>query len=113
MGHRFRKNFSGLTGKPDIVFPRERVAVFVDGDFWHARILQEGGLEALRQSLKTSNRQFWITKLERNYNRDREVTHELERLGWLVIRLWESDLKKDIRYGVDAVVGAVRTKRAV
>jgi DNA mismatch endonuclease, patch repair protein len=84
-GYRFRKNVGAIKGKPDIVFPRERVAVFVDGDYWHARILKEGGLEDLRKSLKTSNREFWVEKLKRNHERDLAVTAELERLGWLVI----------------------------
>ena len=110
-GYRFRKNFAGLVGKPDIVFPRERMAVFVDGDYWHARILKEHGIEALRQSLKTNNRDFWITKLQRNLERDRFVTAELEKIGWLVVRLWESDLKQNMCGGVTTVVKVVEARR--
>jgi DNA mismatch endonuclease (patch repair protein) len=111
-GYRFRKNVKGVFGKPDIVFRRAQVAVFVDGDFWHARILKEQGLDALRRSLKTRNRDFWVSKLRRNYTRDLEVTAELERDGWLVLRLWESDLKKRMNKYVRVVSSAVDRRTA-
>jgi DNA mismatch endonuclease, patch repair protein len=111
-GYRFRKNVRGIFGNPDIVFPREKVAVFVDGDFWHARVLKERGMTALRHSLKTSNREFWIAKLGRNYERDRAVTAELERLGWLVLRLWENDLKRQVGVGIKTVVAAIEARRS-
>lgn len=95
-GFRYRKNVAALPGKPDIAFVREKVAIFVDGDYWHARILKEAGVDALRASLKTNNREFWITKLQRNHERDVAVTTALEELGWIVVRLWESDLKRDM-----------------
>jgi DNA mismatch endonuclease (patch repair protein) len=110
-GYRFRKNVGAIKGKPDIVFARERVAIFVDGDYWHARILKEGGLEDLRKSLKTSNREFWVEKLTRNRERDLAVTAELECLGWLVIRLWETDLKRNIDVGVKAVEAGLQARR--
>jgi DNA mismatch endonuclease, patch repair protein len=95
-GLRFRKNIATLPGKPDIAFPRERVAIFVDGDYWHARILKESGVDALRASLKTNNREFWVAKLQRNYERDLAVTNALEERGWIVVRLWESELKRSM-----------------
>lgn len=95
-GFRFRKNVAALPGKPDIAFSREKVAIFVDGDYWHARILKEFGMDALRASLKTNNREFWVTKLRGNYERDVAVTNALEELGWIVVRLWESDLKRNM-----------------
>jgi len=95
-GFRFRKNVAALPGKPDIAFLREKVAIFVDGDYWHARILKEAGVDALRASLKTNNREFWVTKLQRNYERDVAVTNSLGELGWIVVRLWESDLKRNM-----------------
>lgn len=95
-GYRFRKNVAALPGKPDIAFLREKVAIFVDGDYWHARILKESGVDALRASLKTNNREFWITKLQCNFERDVAVTNALEELGWIVVRLWESDLKRNM-----------------
>jgi DNA mismatch endonuclease, patch repair protein len=112
-GYRFRKNVGAIKGKPDIVFAREKVAVFVDGDYWHARILKEAGLEQLRNGLKTCNRDFWVAKLQRNHERDLVVTDELERAGRLVIRLWESDLKRNIDVGVRAVEAGLQARRRV
>jgi DNA mismatch endonuclease (patch repair protein) len=110
-GYRFRKNVKRLIGTPDIVFPQERVAVFVDGDYWHARILKEIGIDALRQSLKTANREFWVAKLRRNHERDLFVTNELEQIGWLVVRLWESDIKKNVDDCLRKVIDAVELRR--
>lgn len=110
-GFRFRKNVAALPGKPDIAFLREKLAIFVDGDYWHARILQESGEDALRASLKTNNREFWVTKLQRNCERDIAVTNALEELGWLVMRLWESDLKRHMTDCLRTIV-AVLERRA-
>jgi DNA mismatch endonuclease, patch repair protein len=110
-GYRFRKNDQSLPGKPDIVFSRERVVIFVDGDYWHARILKDSGIEALRESLKTNNREFWVTKLQRNYERDIAVTAELEQLGWMVVRVWESDLKRKMNQCVRAIVIILEDRR--
>lgn len=110
-GLRFRKNVAALPGKPDIAFLREKVAIFVDGDYWHARILKESGVDALRASLKTSNREFWINKLKRNYERDVAVSNALEELGWIVVRLWESDLKRSMADGL-RTISAVLERRA-
>ena len=69
-----------LFGKPDFVFRRERVAVFVDGCFWHG-CPRHGTMPA-------SNRAFWKAKFARNAARDREVTRTLRRAGWRVVRVW-------------------------
>lgn len=95
MGLRYRKNVRTVFGRPDIVFPRQRVAVFVDGDYWHGRILQQSGLEALNASLKTSNREFWVRKIQQNVARDLLVSGELVRAGWSVVRVWERDVRRD------------------
>lgn len=72
-------------GSPDFVFPKARLAVFVDGCFWHSCHLH-GGLPA-------SNQNFWMRKLERNRKRDRFVTRELKKNGWAVLRIWQHELK--------------------
>jgi DNA mismatch endonuclease (patch repair protein) len=95
-GLRYRKYVQGLVGKPDIVFVRAKVAVFVDGDFWHARVLREGGISALQSILRTPRQSYWIDKFDRRMKRDDYVTMTLESEGWKVIRLWESDVKRDI-----------------
>src|SRR5712691_8605397 len=75
-----------LVGNPDFVFRAERLAVFVDGCFWH-------GCPAHGRN-PSSNRSYWLPKLRRNRQRDLEATRELRRLGWRVLRVWEHDLRK-------------------
>jgi DNA mismatch endonuclease (patch repair protein) len=111
-GLRYRKYRRDLPGKPDIAFPTERVAVFVDGDYWHSRILVECGLRALKATLRTPQREYWLEKFQRRVRRDKEVTSALEGAGWAGIRLWESDTKRNIAAAADAIERAVRDRRA-
>ena len=111
-GLRFRKNYAKLPGKPDIVFTRARVAVFIDGDYWHGRVLRERGAEALEQRMKTSNRAYWIAKFTKRVERDDYVTATLEDDGWTVVRLWESDVRKDVNRAAEVVELCVRSCRA-
>lgn len=106
-GLRFRKNYGKLLGRPDIVFVRAHVAVFIDGDYWHARVLRERGLDALEASLKTSNRDYWIEKFSNRVTRDDHVTATLKRDGWTVIRLWESDVRANLYAAADLITAAV------
>ena len=99
-GLRYRKNYADLPGKPDIVLTRQRIAIFVDGDFWHARGYQDRPGEQVG-----SNREFWIKKLTNNVERDKEVHDELTEMGWLILRFWESDVKKNLDACVDEIVG--------
>lgn len=98
-GLRYRKNPADLPGKPDVVFPRAKLAVFCDGDFWHGR-----NWEARRAKLSLGhNAEYWLAKIERNMQRDAEVTAALHEAGWLVLRFWESDVKRDVATAVAAV----------
>ena len=90
-GVRYRKNVSSLPGKPDIVLTRQKIAIFVDGDFWHARSGEKNPGGQVK-----SNKDYWQKKLARNVERDREVTDALTEEGWLVLRFWETDIKKDL-----------------
>lgn len=89
-GLRYRKNFKMLEGKPDIVFLRARIAVFVDGKMWHG---YDWGHQ--KEDFK-SNRNFWTFKIERNMERDREITQHLIEFGWQVLRFWDFEIKKDV-----------------
>lgn len=80
---------------PDIVFTSARVAIFVDGDFWHGRILVERGRQALSGSFKPIVRDFWVTKITRNVARDVRQSRLLRRNGWAVMRLWEKEVLRD------------------
>jgi len=80
-----------ITGRPDIVFRKARIAIFCDGDFWHGRNLdeREGKLRG------GHNAAYWIEKIRSNVARDRRNTVALEQEGWVVLRLWETDIKRD------------------
>ncbi len=94
-GYRYRVNVKKLPGKPDIVFGPARVVVFCDGDFWHGHNWALRGIPSLEEELAGYS-QFWKEKITRNIDRDKRVTAELESLGWIVIRIWESDVKSDL-----------------
>lgn len=111
LGLRYRKYSLKLPGQPDIVFPSKRVAVFVDGDYWHARVLQEKGSRAFRATVrKKATRAYWLAKLRRNVERDRIATKALRDAGWLVIRLWESDTKRNVARVANRIARAVRRR---
>ena len=98
-GIRYRKNYAKLPGKPDIVITKHRIAIFVDGDFWHARGHEEQPGEQI-----TTNKIFWAAKLKQNVERDRYINELLLEQGWLVLRFWESDVKKNMGKCVDEVM---------
>lgn len=98
-GYRYRVDVRTLPGRPDIVFPGPRIAVFCDGDFWHGRNLEE----RLARLAAGHNAEYWVTKIRSNVERDRRVCQELEAAGWLVMRFWESSLKQDVRAAADAI----------
>ncbi|MFW5500928.1 MULTISPECIES: very short patch repair endonuclease [unclassified Maridesulfovibrio] len=85
-GLRFRLHKKGLPGKPDLVFPSRKIALFVHGCFWHRH---EGCAKATTPS---TNVPFWEKKFSDNVTRDRRVVTELEQLGWKVIVIWECQL---------------------
>ena len=85
-----------MFGKPDFVFRRERVAMFVDGCFWH------GCPKPKHASLPTNNAEWWAAKLNRNRERDRLVSRVLRKAGWRVVRVWECDLSAKTRLRVAA-----------
>jgi DNA mismatch endonuclease (patch repair protein) len=81
----WRRN-APVFGKPDFVFPRERIAVFVDGCFWH----RHSGCKFAYTP--KSRVEFWLRKFDNNVARDKLVTHTLRRAGWKIVRIWECDL---------------------
>ena len=91
-GFRYRVNDRKLPGKPDIVFSRAKIVVFCDGDFWHGHNWAIRDLSSFEEEL-ASYSEFWRQKIIGNVERDRKNTSLLEEAGWLVIRLWESDIR--------------------
>ena len=96
-GLRYRIGGRDIVGKPDIVFVRDRVAVFVDGDFWHGNQWRKRGFDSLESQLAhVNNKEYWIRKINRNIARDREVDEKLGKAGWKVVRIWESGVKEEL-----------------
>ena len=92
---RYRVNYKKLPGKPDIVFTKRRVVVFCDGDFWHGHNWAIRGLSSMDEELAGYS-DFWRTKILRNIERDAEVNQKLKEQGWMVVRLWESDIRANL-----------------
>lgn len=93
-GYRYRVNASWLVGKPDIVFTRIRLAVFVDGDFWHGWKFNEWS-EKLPP--------YWRDKIAGNMARDHRHTVQLRREGWTVMRVWEHDVENNFARCIERI----------
>lgn len=94
----WRRN-QAVFGKPDFIFPKQRVALFVDGCFWHGC--------PLHSNMPKNNEEFWKKKLQGNRDRDTLVSMELGKLGWEVIRVWEHELRNPDRI-VDRITTALK-----
>lgn len=104
-GLRYRKNVRGIIGKPDIAFVSKKIAVFCDSEFWHGFDWEN------RKNDFKSNQSFWIPKIERNMQRDLEVTSALTAEGWLVIRFWGRDIKNNLDACVDKIEAQWRSRK--
>lgn len=102
-GFRFRKHLKELPGKPDVVFTKAKVAVFIDGDFWH-------GYRFPAWEHKVSD--FWKTKISKNRERDAKNHRRLRDMGWTVIRLWQHDLERDFEGSIGEIVSALKKEPA-
>ncbi len=101
LGGRYRLHRADLPGKPDIVLPGRRLAVFVHGCFWHGHDCVRG------VRVPKANRDYWLAKIGRNRERDHHNTALLEAQGWTVLRFWETDVKKDpgaVARSIEAVI---------
>ena len=83
----FQKHYTRAPGKPDIALPRKKLAVFIDGDFWHGRTFDKVVLNHAPDS-------YWVTKITRNMERDYQQRASLEAAGWKVLAVWDSDLNR-------------------
>jgi DNA mismatch endonuclease (patch repair protein) len=99
LGCRYRVNY-GLPGKPDIVFTRQHLAIFIDGCFWHRC--------PLHFQAPATNARFWEAKIEGNVRRDREVDARLATGGWSVLRIWEHEAKTDQEEVIQAILERLR-----
>ncbi len=107
-GYRYRLHVKKLSGKPDIVFASARVAVFVDGDYWHGAQWKRRGFKSLEDQMKdVSNRDYWIKKIKGNVRRDKRNNALLRKSGWKVLRIWESDIRKRPGRAVEKIIKAI------
>ena len=102
-GVRYRVDSKTLPGRPDVSIKKYRLAVFIDGEYWHGYNWEE------RKAKLKTNREFWIPKIERNMQRDREVNAQLENLGFTVFRFWESEIKKNLKSCINDVMVYIET----
>lgn len=108
-GIRYRLHVK-LPGKPDLVFQKQRIAVFIDGDLWHGNSWRVRGLASLEAQFP-SRTDWWVSKIRRNMARDLEVNEALAGQGWTVLRFWESDVLEDPNAVMRLVVGRVDPSR--
>ena len=100
-GIRYRLNYKKLPGSPDIAITKYKIAVFVDGEFWHGYNWDEKKLKLKR------NREYWVQKIEENIARDNRVDRELIAMEWTPIHFWSKEVKKDTRNCVDTVLETI------
>ena len=100
-GFRYRKNYKKLPGSPDLALTNYKIAVFVDGEFWHGR-----DWEKRKERLK-SNREYWIEKIEENIERDARNDKALIDMGWTPVHLWEKDVLSDCEKSANIVINTI------
>jgi DNA mismatch endonuclease (patch repair protein) len=108
-GLRYRLHDKRLIGRPDIVFARSKLVVFVDGDFWHGAGWKERGLSSFEEQFP-SRRDFWSAKIARNVQRDQEVNTALAVEGWRVIRVFASEITTDLPAVAMRIIKADQSK---
>jgi len=91
-GYRYKRNDSSIIGKPDFVFKKIKLVIFCDSEFWHGKDWET------QQKRIGTNKDFWISKIQNNKDRDRRINERLANSGWVVLRFWETDLKKNLDY---------------
>ena len=99
---------SKLPGKPDIVFPRLKIAIFVDGDFWHGRNLKT----RVAKLARGHNAPYWSAKIMANHARDIRTRRKLRAKGWKVVRVWEGDIRRSPTAARDRIVALLRNMAA-
>src|SRR5699024_747722 len=102
-GIRFRKNVRGLVGIPDIAIKKYKVVIFIDSCFWH--------LCPIHGKIPKSNIEFWKKKLQRNRERDDEVTHYYKERNWNIMRIWEHEIKENLDSVVDRIMMMINQEK--
>ncbi|HLA96178.1 MAG TPA: very short patch repair endonuclease [Pyrinomonadaceae bacterium] len=106
-GYRYRKNNRTVFGKPDFTFKKLKIAIFVDGEFWHGKDW------TVRKHWLKSNQDFWHKKIERNMERDRVVNRILTENGWKIVRFWETDVKKNLEACLEEIARTFEQRKVL
>ena len=109
LGYRYRVQYK-LPGRPDIAFTRLKLAIFIDGDMWHGNAWRLRGLPNLAALFPTRT-EWWVAKIERTMERDRDITAQLTDLGWRVLRFWESRVQTDLDGVIADIESIIRERR--
>lgn len=99
LGYRYRVNYKKLPGKPDIVFTKKKIAIFIHGCYWHGH-----NCNSRYAHVSKSNTDYWNTKIQRNQERDKRNIEQLEKDGWKVIVLWECEIKENFEELVQKLI---------
>ena len=102
LGYRYRANYKALPGKPDIVFTKKKIAIFIHGCYWHGHNCGSRYAHASQ-----SNKAYWGPKIQRTQQRDQEHIAQLEVDGWKVIVLWECQIKNDFDQIIETLVNSI------
>jgi DNA mismatch endonuclease, patch repair protein len=100
----FQSHYAKVFGSPDIALPRKKIAIFIDGDFWHGYKYQK-----LKKRLP---KQYWVPKIERNIKRDSKNRRMLRRNGWAVLRVWEHEVYNDREKCIAKIIDFISTKKS-
>ena len=104
LGYRYRKNDKSTFGKPDLVFKRLKIAIFVDSEYFHGK-----NWDTEKYRIK-SNREFWWKKIEGNINRDKIVNDYLQDNGWTILRFWSNEVQKNLESCVQLIEQTLKVK---
>jgi len=102
-GYRYRKNNKNVFGTPDLTFKKIKLAIFVDGEFWHGK-----DWENRKNNIET-NKEYWIKKIESNIKRDIKVNDILLSQNWTVLRFWAKDIEKKLDYCVSKIENVIKS----
>ncbi|WP_273477595.1 very short patch repair endonuclease [Faecalicoccus acidiformans] len=100
-GFRYRLNYKKLPGSPDIALTKYKIAIFVDGEFWHGK-----DFEKQKEKLK-SNKDFWAEKIQENINRDKRNDVILHQMGWIPLHFWSLEVEKNLDYCINEIEGYI------
>lgn len=106
-GYRYRKNNKSVFGTPDLTFKKYKIAIFVDGEFFHGY-----NWEDKKEKIK-SNREYWIPKIERNMQRDKDVNQYLIKNGWKIIRFWSTFVKQNLDDCIQVIENEIQYAKAL